>query len=39
MKIPWAFDKHTRRMITVVQMLDLNTIPEAVVNKALDDKD
>ncbi|XP_045216632.2 arrestin domain-containing protein 3-like isoform X2 [Mercenaria mercenaria] len=28
--IPWAFDKHTRRMITVVNLLDLNTIPNAM---------
>ncbi|XP_045216633.2 arrestin domain-containing protein 3-like [Mercenaria mercenaria] len=28
--IPWAFDKHTRRMITVVNLLDLNTVPNAM---------
>lgn len=28
--IPWAFDKHTKRMITVVNLLDLNTVPNAM---------
>lgn len=27
--IPWAFDKYTKRMITVVRPLDLNNIPNA----------
>ncbi|XP_045216627.2 arrestin domain-containing protein 3-like [Mercenaria mercenaria] len=27
--IPWAFDKYTKRMITVVNPLDLNTLPNA----------
>lgn len=30
--IPWAFDKYTKRTITVVSALDLNTIPEAKVS-------
>ncbi|XP_045187225.2 arrestin domain-containing protein 3-like isoform X2 [Mercenaria mercenaria] len=28
--IPWAFDKYTKRLITVVNLLDLNAIPGAM---------
>ncbi|XP_060557997.1 arrestin domain-containing protein 3-like [Ruditapes philippinarum] len=28
--IPWAFDKQTKRMFTVVNLLDLNTVPNAM---------
>ena len=28
---PWAFDRHTKAMITVINMLDLNTMPNLMV--------
>jgi len=31
---PWAFDMHTKYMITVMQPLDLNTMPNLIVSIA-----
>jgi hypothetical protein len=32
MDIPWAFDDELTRYFTVLQLLDLNTLPQATVS-------